>query len=86
MSLNSSEIQKIKDTFNEFAKKTDHPNEKILTLISGKSYSATEIVKALQNNNEVGQHVIKLFDNYVSSGRATLDEVLADFTMKPPKP
>lgn len=49
MSFTPAELQKIKDAFNEFARKTDHPREKIITSLStGKRYSAKQIAKGLQ--------------------------------------
>lgn len=94
MTLSQQDLVKLKDAFNTWAKTTPHPHRPAITLLNGGRYSPRKIAKGVAKvvdgkdpDNKIGKHVIALVDNYVSSGEATLDEVIADFTApQPPTP
>ena len=83
MSLSPTDLKKIKDAFNEWAK--DHPRRTLRTL-GGKKYTSKQLAEGLEKNNELGQHLVKFVDAYVSSGAGDLEDAIADLGIKPPKP
>jgi len=85
MSLSPAELRKLKDAFNEAVRNHPHPDEPVLYGPQG--FSVRQLAKEVENETLIGQRVIRVIDDVVSSGAMTLDAVLAQMTArKPPRP
>ena len=69
---------------NQWAKSAPNPDEKVIESIDGTKHSRSEIAEGIEKNTDLGKRYIVMIDVYVTSGRATLDDVLIAFTPKAP--
>jgi hypothetical protein len=86
MALSRSDVQKIKDAFNEAAK---GPYADVPAMGSGaKKLTVREVANEVQNETPIGKMILWSVDMAVSSGQATVDQIVQ--TIKnppaPPKP
>jgi hypothetical protein len=83
MSLSPADTQKIKDAYNEWAKKHPTPNIRLPELFDGERYySPKETAEAIRNETPFGKEVLEIVDMIISNGEATLQEALDDITGK----
>ncbi len=83
MTLSPADLRKIKDTFNAYAK--NHPTPDAPSIASDKVYSVRELAQAIENETGLGKTFIKVIERFVEDGE-TMDNILEQFTPKPPRP
>jgi hypothetical protein len=86
MSLNPTDLKKLKDAFNTWA--SNHPklNEPAIESFSG-AISPRQFARDIQNETPAGKEFLKIFEYAINNKLATVDEIVADFTApSPPKP
>jgi hypothetical protein len=86
MSLNPSQMKRLKDAFNETVNNLPDPDAVVLHAGS-RQLSAKELAKEIDNETPIGKYFIALVDDLVSSGAMSFDSVINQMTSpKPPKP
>ena len=81
--MNAKDLTRLKDAFNTWAQNA--PNEPVI--ISGNDLlTPKDIARAVEAETGAGKDMIEMFDSLLSSGRVTMDDVVARLTRKPPQP
>ncbi len=84
MSLSPADIRKIKDAFNEAAKGpyADQP----AMGIGGRKLTVRDVANEVENETPVGKFFLMALDKMISSGAATVDDVVAKIKNPPAPP
>ncbi len=85
MSLSPADLRKLKDAFNEAANNGPNGDKPVIS-VGSKTLTARELAKEIENETPIGKMFINVVDQAVSSGAATLDQIVQQLTHKPPKP
>lgn len=84
--MKPADLQRLKEAFNKWASTHPAPDVPALGTSEG-TFTPRELAQALQDETKIGKSLIQMFDLVISSGVATIDQVVADFTqIPPPKP
>jgi len=85
MSLSPADLRKLKDAFNEAA--NNSPNADVPVISFGaKILTARDVAREVEKETPIGKMLISVVDKAVSSGAATLDQVIQQLTRRPPQP
>jgi hypothetical protein len=85
MSLNPTDLKKLKDAFNTWASNHPKPNEPAIASSSGE-ISPRQFARDIQNETPAGKQYLEIFAYAINNKLATVDEIVADFTEPSPKP
>jgi hypothetical protein len=85
MSLSPSDLRRLKDAFNEAA--NNGPNGDVPVVSVGtRVLTARDLANEIENETFIGKKFIDVVDKTVSSGKATLDQIIQQLTRRPPAP
>lgn len=85
MALSPKDLRKLKDAFNEAANNSPNADTPVVS-VGRRLLTARDLAKEVENETPIGKMLIDVVDQAVSSGAATLDQVIGQLTRKPPAP
>jgi hypothetical protein len=85
MSLSPTELRKLKDAFNDWAKNMPNPNEPVLGFFGSSGMrSAKEVAKEVENETAFGKDVLEMVEHALR--REGMDKTVARITHQPQQP